>query len=89
MSYEIKIKKAVLKNLRKLPTNVQDRFENLAQVLRLSETAGAHIFQNFSKLGENEYHCHLTYHYIACWKQEKNTIIIEVYYVGSRENAPY
>ena len=51
MSYEIKIKKAVLKNLRKLPTNVQDRFENLAQVLRLSETAGAHIFQNFSKLG--------------------------------------
>jgi mRNA-degrading endonuclease RelE of RelBE toxin-antitoxin system len=45
MPYEIKIKKAVLKNLRKLPTNVQDRFENLSQVLKLSGTAGAHIFR--------------------------------------------
>jgi mRNA-degrading endonuclease RelE of RelBE toxin-antitoxin system len=63
MRYEIKVKKAVLKNLRKLPMNVQDRFENIVQVLRQSGTDGAHIFQNFSKLGENEYHCHLTYHW--------------------------
>lgn len=23
-------------------------------------------FMNYSKLGENTYHCHLTYHWIAC-----------------------
>jgi len=89
MPYEIKIKKSALKILRNLPKDVQERFENLAQVLRQSGATGAHIFKNYSKLGENEYHCHLTYHYVACWRHEKGTITIEVYYVGSRENAPY
>lgn len=89
MMYEITIKKSVLKNLRKLPEIVVDKFNTLANVLRQSGPTGAHIFQNYSKLGENEYHCHLTHHYVACWRCEKGTITIEVYYAGSRENAPY
>ncbi|TGK23118.1 hypothetical protein [Leptospira stimsonii] len=44
---------------------------------------------NFSKLSKNEYHCHLSYSWVACWRNEKNSLIIEVYYAGSRENAPY
>ncbi len=44
---------------------------------------------NFSKLGENKYHCHLSYKWVACWRCEKESILIEVYYAGSRENAPY
>ena len=40
------------------------------------------------QLSKNEYHCHLNYRYVACWRHEKNTITIEVYYVGSREQAP-
>lgn len=43
----------------------------------------------FSKLGKNKYHCHLSYHWAACWYWEKKTIEIEVTYVGSREDAPY
>jgi mRNA-degrading endonuclease RelE of RelBE toxin-antitoxin system len=89
MPYEIKVKKAVAKKLQKLPENIQDRFENLVQVLRQSGPSGAHIFHNYGKLGENEYHCHLTHHFVACWRHEKRTITIEVYYAGSRENAPY
>ena len=27
---------------------------------------------NFSKLDENDYHCHLSYHWAACWRCEKN-----------------
>ncbi|MHB9138047.1 MAG: hypothetical protein ACYC4Q_01440 [Victivallaceae bacterium] len=46
-------------------------------------------WKNYSKLEWNKYHCHLNYHYVACWTAEKETITIEVYYVGSRENAPY
>ena len=46
-------------------------------------------WQNFSSLGKNEYHCHLSHKWIACWRNEKKSIIIEVYYAGSRENAPY
>jgi hypothetical protein len=26
---------------------------------------------------------------VACWSCRKNRIVIEVYYVGSREKAPY
>jgi mRNA-degrading endonuclease RelE of RelBE toxin-antitoxin system len=89
MPYDIRIKKSVVKNLRRLPENIMERFENLVQVLRESGPTGPHIFQNYSKLSENEYHCHLTHHYVACWRHERKTIIIEVYYAGSREDAPY
>ena len=44
---------------------------------------------NFSDLGKNKYHCHLSYHWAACWYWEKKTIKIEVTYAGSREGAPY
>jgi mRNA-degrading endonuclease RelE of RelBE toxin-antitoxin system len=45
---------------------------------------------NYSKLEDNAYHCHLNYRWVACWKVEDNRLrIIEIYYVGSRENAPY
>jgi len=46
-------------------------------------------YMNYSKLGENTYHCHLTYHWVACWRNENGSLLVEVYYVGSRENAPY
>lgn len=89
MTYEIQIKKSVLKNLRRLPGGVIERFELLMQTLRNSGPTGAHIFQNYSKLSDTEYHCHLNRSYVACWRHEKKTITIEVYYAGSREDAPY
>jgi mRNA-degrading endonuclease RelE of RelBE toxin-antitoxin system len=89
MAYQVVLKKSVKKNLRKLPLNVQQRFEAVAVVLRDRGPTGPHGWLNYSKLGENEYHCHLTYHYVACWRYEKGTITIEVNYVGSRESAPY
>ncbi|HAJ78357.1 MAG TPA: hypothetical protein DCO75_01180 [Fibrobacteres bacterium] len=89
MAYIVTIKNRVCKNIEKLPVPVQEKFKTLLKVLMQSGTNGAVAWQNFSKLSENEYHCHLTYHYVACWRHEKKTIIIEVYYVGSREDAPY
>jgi mRNA-degrading endonuclease RelE of RelBE toxin-antitoxin system len=89
MTYSIVLKKAIKKKLQKLPLNVQQRFEALAVILRDGGPLGPHTWLNYSRLGENEYHCHLTYHYVACWRHEKKNIIIEVYYVGSREDAPY
>jgi hypothetical protein len=83
------VKKSVFKNLKVLPSVVQLKFGALVKVLTDSGVSGPHGWQNYGKLSENEYHCHLTYHYAACWRHEKNTIIIEVYYAGSRENAPY
>ena len=89
MNYKVTIKKKVLKHLPKLPFLVQEKFKALLQVLTESGTNGASKWKNFSKIGENEYHCHLKYSYVACWRHEKKTITIEVHYVGSREDAPY
>ena len=89
MVYKIVLKNKVLKALRKLPENIRNRFEVLYTVLERGGPSAPYYWQNYSKLGENEYHCHLTYHYVACWRHEKETITIEVYYVGSREDALY
>jgi hypothetical protein len=65
------------------------KFDVLIKTLMDTGASGPHGWQNYSKLSDNEYHCHLSFHYVACWRHTKNTITIEVYYAGSRENAPY
>ena len=86
--YTVKIKRKIEQNLNKLPQKVQDLFSELVDDLREKGPIQA-CWPSFSSLSKNEYHCHLKYRYVACWRNEKNTITIEVYYVGSRENAPY
>lgn len=48
---------------------------------------------NYGKLTANSYHCHLRKGkptYVACWTiRDKKLKQIEVYYVGTHENAPY
>ncbi len=48
---------------------------------------------NYSKLSQDTYHCHLKKGrptYVACWKVFDSKLNqIEVYYVGTHENAPY
>lgn len=71
-----------------MPLIVQDKFTILRNDLIVN---GPYQVKrpNYSPLGNNKFHCHLTYDYVACWKWDKGTIEIEVYYVGSREKAPY
>lgn len=86
--YEVKIGRKAEKNLRRLPVEVIQQLRLLTDDLRESGPVQP-TWRNYSKLGPNEYHCHLNYHYVACWTNLNGTIKIEVYYVGSRENAPY
>ena len=47
---------------------------------------------NYGKLGGAIYHCHLKKGrptYVACWTVDKKNKIIEVYYAGTHEKAPY
>ena len=86
--YQVVMTKKVEKSLRKVPARIRDRFTVLA--VQLSESGPvASNWANYSNLGQDQYHCHLAYHWVACWSHEKGTITIEVYYVGSREDAPY
>lgn len=88
MSYEVQIKRRVERGLRKLPSDVQKILYLLIADLR-SDGPIRKGWRNFSPLGHDRFHCHLNYRYVACWTCRKNEIVIEVYYVGSREKAPY
>lgn len=48
---------------------------------------------NFGKLSDNVYHCHLKKGrptYVACWVVINEKLKeIEIFYVGTHENAPY
>ena len=86
--YRVMVKKSVTKRLRKCPESVQILFDELTEDLRKNGPVQS-SWRNYSPLGKNMYHCHLNYSYVACWYHEKDTIEIEVYYAGSREDAPY
>ena len=86
--YEVRISKSTLKNLERMPEKIQKRMGHLVNDLHEKGPARAE-WPNYSKLGNNKYHCHLDRKWVACWQCEKRTTIIEVYYAGSRENAPY
>ena len=77
-----------MKNIQKMPKDIQFNFESLVNDLREKGPIRKE-WPNFSKLGKNEYHCHLSYKWVACWYYENDSVIIEVYYAGSRENAQY
>ena len=88
MSYKVKVKKKVARSLVKLPQNVKKLLFLLIEDLK-SDGPIQKRWNNFSPLDKGKYHCHLTYSYVACWTCQKEEIEIEVYYVGSREKAPY
>ena len=71
-----------------MPQQMQARFAALLEDLRDIGPLQPG-WPNFSGLGKDCYHCHLGHKWVACWRWEKETIVIEVYYAGSRENAPY
>ena len=88
MGYEVRIKKKVARGLQKLPAGVQKLLFLLIADLQ-ADGPIQRSWRNFSLLAKDRYHCHLTHRYVACWTCRKDEIVIEVYYVGSREKAPY
>jgi len=87
MAYKVRVK-SEKKTLAKLPKNVKNTLFLLIQELE-SEGPIQSEWQNYSTLGKNEYHCHLSYSWVACWRTTEKSFVIEVYYAGSREKAPY
>lgn len=71
-----------------MPLREQQLFANLVEDIEYSGPIQRQ-WPNFSKLAKAEYHCHLSYHWVACWRETQLGLEIEVYYAGSRESAPY
>ena len=68
--------------------------EQAALLLLIEElTEGGPVrgdWPNYSKLGDGLHHCHLSKKWVACWEvKDKKLKLIEVYYAGSRKDAPY
>ncbi len=86
--FNVRFNKKVKKNIEKMPLSIQKKFFYLIKDLEARGPIRPE-WPNFSKLGDDDYHCHISRKWVACWRYEKSRIIIEVYYAGSRENAPY
>ena len=86
--YMVIVKRKIERDLKCLPMNVQEAFLRLHRDLKMNGPIQPY-WPNFKRLANSNYHCHLNFHYVACWHCENKSIIIEVYYVGSREGAPY
>ncbi|MBL6991693.1 MAG: cytotoxic translational repressor of toxin-antitoxin stability system [Bacteriovoracaceae bacterium] len=101
MKWEIRLTKKANKGVRKLPEEIQLR---LLALIKKMEIYGPFLkswskidrlkFKNYGKLEGhgNKYHCHLKKGcptYVACWEIHSNIILVELYYVGSHEKAPY
>ena len=73
-----------------------EKIRNLASTLIKELAASGPIrkdWKNFGPISEYSYHCHIKKGrptYVACWREvDKQKRIIEVFYVGIHENAPY
>ena len=88
MRYEVVIRKKAYQGISKLPVIARRVLRSL--LLDLENGPVQPKYKHYGKLkGDNKYHCHLDYHWVACWECKEKRLIVEVYYVGSRESAPY
>jgi hypothetical protein len=71
-----------------MPVPVQKKFKALAKDIQM-DGPFQKAWPNFSRLGIDSYHCHLSYRWVVCWLYRKDKIEVEIYCAGSRENAPY
>ena len=86
--YIVKMPRKLEKVIRDIPESARKVLLKLVDDIQNSGPIQP-AYPNYSKLGKDTYHCHLTYKWVACWRCEQGEYIVEVYYVGSREKAPY
>jgi hypothetical protein len=76
-----------------LPASIRSRLIALINNIEKSGPVRGN-WPNYSKLGKNTHHCHLKKRgkptYVAVWEVRDRTVrVVDVTYVGTRENAPY
>ncbi|TGK10397.1 hypothetical protein EHO98_23085 [Leptospira stimsonii] len=88
MKFLVSERSSASKSALKMPK--QERNKYLSLLIELEALGPIRKnWPNFSALGKDKYHCHLSRKWVACWTSRNGSIEIEVYYAGSRENAPY
>jgi hypothetical protein len=85
------------RDAKKLPPKAQEKLFRLIHEIRESgpiQPMWPHyselVRQSWQRSNEKRYHCHiLGRRYVACWRVIDKQVFVEVYYVGTHENAPY
>ena len=91
MDWVLKVPTKIKKSINEMPDQVRLKALALFQDLS-SKGPMAPKWPNFSKLGDDKYHCHIKKGrptYVACWIANKKELFIEVTYAGTHEKAPY
>ncbi len=92
MNWTVELTSKASKQREKLPDKIRALLDLLSKQIELSGPIRKN-WKNFCEHATNDYHCHLKKGkptYVACWRVVNKKIqIIEVYYAGTHENAPY
>ena len=90
--WQVGFTKKAAKQVRKLPQGVQKVLRTLVFDMELNGPVRGN-WKNYSKLSPGTHHCHLKSGkptYVVCWTMiSKEIRILEIYYVGTHEKAPY
>lgn len=65
VKYAVKVAKSAKKGIESAPAKIQDSFALLTEDLKTSGPVQA-AWANYSKLGKDKYHCHLSHKWVAC-----------------------
>ncbi len=92
MEWNVRVRKKVKKQVEKLPQSVKKILVRLlAEIQSYGPVRGNWL--NYSALDNNRHHCHLKKGhptYVAVWEvTDKEIHLVEVFYVGTHEKAPY
>jgi len=77
MKYSVLMSSKLDKIIKEMPKNAQTTLRKLVDDIRLSGPI-QQGYRNYSKLGNNTYHCHLAYSWVACWKNIQDRYVVEV-----------
>jgi hypothetical protein len=89
MDWTVGATKKAAKQMKRLSPKLQDILKMLIKDIRVSGPVRGD-WPNYSKLADGSHHCHLNYSHVACWQVDGGNVkLVEVYYVGSRKDAPY
>ncbi|MFO7813482.1 MAG: cytotoxic translational repressor of toxin-antitoxin stability system [Pelovirga sp.] len=91
MTWNVQLSNKANKQSMKLPKAVKAALLTLMDEIALLGPIRGN-WPNYSKLAEGGHHCHLKKGkptYVAVWMAEKQTITVEIVYVGTHEKAPY
>lgn len=95
MAWDVKLNKFAEKQADELDEDILSVFRLLKEDLTLKGPIPGRRWKNYSKIKgskEDERHCHIAKGrptYVCCWRVFKSKKLIEVYYVGTHEKAPY